>query len=59
MKILWGWDDGFARRRPSLVLEVPDEDLEDLDEREQDVVIDQYVREAFENQVQTYWKRSQ
>lgn len=57
MKIKWGFDDGYANRRPDRVIEVPDEDLEDLDEAEQDKIIDEYVQEAFLNSVHSYWRR--
>lgn len=57
MKITWGWDDGYANRRPDLELEVPDEDLEDLDEEGQAEVIMEYVREELDRVVFPWWRR--
>lgn len=58
MKITWSIDDGFAHSTRSYTIDVPDEDLEDLSEQEQQQVIDEYVRNDFENKIVYYWRRS-
>jgi hypothetical protein len=56
MKIEWSWDDGFIGN-PKQTIEVPDEELDDLSHEEQDDLIEEYVREAFQNAVSYSWRR--
>ncbi len=57
MKIEWGWEDGYVGRRPLQIIDVPEEDLEDLSESDRETVIDEYVKEAFLDQVRYFWKK--
>jgi len=57
MKIKWGIDTGYVINIPDFELEIPDEDLEDLSEEEQNKIIDEYVQDEFDNRMYTYWKR--
>lgn len=57
MKIEWGWEDGYVGGRPKKFIEIPDEDLEDLSPEEQEKVIDEYVGDAFRDQVRYFWNK--
>lgn len=56
MNITWYVEDGYAGHGPHEV-EVDDEDLEGLTMKEQDKVIEEYVKGEFEQTVSFYWKR--
>lgn len=57
MKIEWHYDDGYVNRTPWRTLEIPDEDLDDLSEQEQNKIIDEYVEDAFRNAVSPCWRK--
>lgn len=56
MIVEWWWDDGYVGRRPKHTCEIPDEDLEGLSDAARDRVINEYVRQEFENRVTYGWK---
>jgi hypothetical protein len=55
MKIKWNIETGYVQRIPDWTFDVPDEDLEGLDEREQQAVIEEYVQAEFENNIAYRW----
>lgn len=57
MKVKWGWDDGYVGGRRDEILEIPDEDLEGMTEREIEDYIDEEVKQAFADRVTYYWKK--
>jgi hypothetical protein len=58
MRIRWDIEDGYAGKSRPHFVDVPDEDLEDLDEAEQNEVIEEHVKQAFEDTIYYYWKRT-
>ena len=56
MKIRWKVDTGYVDRIPPKEFEIPDEDLEDLDEWERDKIISERVLEEFQNRMRLNWE---
>jgi hypothetical protein len=57
MRVQWAWEDGYVGNRPKQLLEIPDEELEGLDEESQERVIEDYVREAFSERIHYWWEK--
>lgn len=55
MKIRWEVDDGYAGKSRPHYVAVPDKDLEDLSEAEQEAVIEEWVKGEFDSKVSYYW----
>lgn len=47
MKMAWAIDDGYMGSRPQFT-EIPDEELEDLNEDERQKLIEKYVQDDFD-----------
>lgn len=58
MKVEWTYDSGYINREPWRDLEIPDEDLADLSEAEQERIIDERVYEAFAQEISPTWRRA-
>lgn len=58
MRIRWEVEDGYAGKARPHYIEVPDEELEELSEDEQNAVIDEHVDDAFGQIVSFSWKRT-
>jgi hypothetical protein len=55
MKVKWTLETGYVTRIPAFVVNVPDEDLEGLDEGQQEEIINAYIQDDFENNIS--WSR--
>lgn len=53
MRVTWEVEDGYAGKNRPQFTDIPNEDLEDLDEDERKQLIDDYVRQDFESNI--YW----
>ncbi len=56
MKIKWEVEDGYVGKSRPQYLEIPDEDLEDMDEDEKQSYIEDSVKNDFENKVSFTWE---
>ena len=57
MKIRWEVEDGYAGKSRPHYTEIPDEELEDMTDQEQEDFIEQWVSEEFANKISFYWER--
>ena len=58
MEIIWWAEDGYAGKQRPHKLDVPDEELEGLNDEAQDEIIDGYVQEEFKQTVSAGWERA-
>lgn len=60
VKITWGIEDGYAVPSRPQHTEVPDDELEGCETVEEaEKIIEEYIREDFENNIYTFWNRDQ
>lgn len=57
MKIRWEVEDGYAGKSRPHYTEIPDEELEDMTDQEQEDFIEQWVSEEFAKKISFYWER--
>jgi hypothetical protein len=55
MKVRWEIDDGYVGGDRPQCTEIPNEDLEGLDEEQQLAVVEQYIQEDFEHKASPCW----
>ena len=53
MRVTWEVEDGYAGKNRPQFTDIPNEDLEGLDEDERKQLIEDYVRQDFESNI--YW----
>lgn len=54
MKVKWNVDTGYVNREAARVLEIDDEDMEDMDEKEREEYINQCIEEDFRQKIHWY-----
>ena len=54
MKVHWQIDDGYAGRARPQCTEIPDKEIEELDEEEIQKVIEEYVDDDFKQKIRWY-----
>ena len=57
MKIRWEVEDGYAGKSRPHYTEIPDEELGDMTEQEQEDFIEQWVSDEFANKISFYWEK--
>lgn len=57
MKIRWEVEDGYAGKSRPHYTEIPDEELEDMTDQEQEDFIEEWVSEEFAKKISFYWER--
>lgn len=58
MKISWNVYTGYVHRSPNLELEIPDEDLKGLNEKEIEDLVEECVEDEFYNKISFYWRKA-
>lgn len=59
MRIRWEVEDGYCGKSRPHYIEIPDEELEGFTEEEQNAIIEDWVREEFEQMISFYWEREE
>jgi len=56
VRVKWNFECGYVTRIPDFEVEIPDEDIEGMSEKEKQKYIDDWIKEEFQNRISYYWE---